>query len=217
MLRVDHAGNVSKRFSSGTFPFSKFGGTCPLWNVHATFDTPGQPRHADDRAARRHALFLDRADGAPAGRAAIRSRSRATRSGSAARSDTPRGWSIRPGSISDNAEAHADRRQLPALRARQLRPARRAAAHAHIDVRREHAAGVAVRVLECAGAVRGQRSEPRRYTPSHQNNFRRSIWSRIALRLSGTTRMELSVHLHSAFSPRVIPANAGIYSHRCRS
>jgi hypothetical protein len=42
MLRVDHAGNVSKRFSSGSFPFSKFGGTCPLWNVHATFDTPGQ-------------------------------------------------------------------------------------------------------------------------------------------------------------------------------
>lgn len=42
MLRVDHAGNVSKRFSSGSFPFSKFGGTCPLWNVHATFDTPGK-------------------------------------------------------------------------------------------------------------------------------------------------------------------------------
>jgi XRE family transcriptional regulator, fatty acid utilization regulator len=41
MLRVDHAGNVSKRFSSGTFPFSRFGGTCPLWNVHTCFDTPG--------------------------------------------------------------------------------------------------------------------------------------------------------------------------------
>src|SRR5450432_391343 len=40
LLRVDNAGNVSKRFSSGTFPFSKFGGTCPLWNVHATFATP---------------------------------------------------------------------------------------------------------------------------------------------------------------------------------
>jgi XRE family transcriptional regulator, fatty acid utilization regulator len=40
MLRVDNAGNVSKRFSSGTFPFSKFGGTCPLWNVHSTFDMP---------------------------------------------------------------------------------------------------------------------------------------------------------------------------------
>ncbi len=42
LLRVDNAGNVSKRFSSGTFPFSKFGGTCPLWNVHATFDNPGR-------------------------------------------------------------------------------------------------------------------------------------------------------------------------------
>ena len=40
LLRVDNAGNVSKRFSSGTFPFSKFGGTCPLWNVHSTFDAP---------------------------------------------------------------------------------------------------------------------------------------------------------------------------------
>ena len=40
LLRVDNAGNVSKRFSSGTFPFSKFGGTCPVWNVHSTFDTP---------------------------------------------------------------------------------------------------------------------------------------------------------------------------------
>jgi predicted transcriptional regulator len=42
MLRVDSAGNISKRFSSGRFPFSRFGGTCPLWNVHATFKTPGQ-------------------------------------------------------------------------------------------------------------------------------------------------------------------------------
>jgi len=42
LLRVDNAGNVSKRFSSGTFPFSKFGGTCPLWNVHTTFDMPGR-------------------------------------------------------------------------------------------------------------------------------------------------------------------------------
>jgi predicted transcriptional regulator/transcriptional regulator with XRE-family HTH domain len=42
LLRVDSAGNVSKRFSSGRFPFSQFGGTCPLWTVHATFKTPGQ-------------------------------------------------------------------------------------------------------------------------------------------------------------------------------
>ncbi|HCS56948.1 MAG TPA: transcriptional regulator, partial [Gordonia polyisoprenivorans] len=42
LLRVDNAGNVSKRFSSGTFPFSKFGGTCPLWNVYETFGSPGK-------------------------------------------------------------------------------------------------------------------------------------------------------------------------------
>jgi predicted transcriptional regulator/plasmid maintenance system antidote protein VapI len=42
LVRVDSAGNVSKRFSSGRFPFAQFGGTCPLWNVHATFRAPGQ-------------------------------------------------------------------------------------------------------------------------------------------------------------------------------
>src|SRR6201992_3996257 len=40
LLRVDNAGNVSKRFSSGTFPFSKFGSTCPWWNVRPTSATP---------------------------------------------------------------------------------------------------------------------------------------------------------------------------------
>jgi predicted transcriptional regulator len=42
LVRVDSAGNVSKRFSSGRFPFSQYGGTCPLWNLHSTFKTPGQ-------------------------------------------------------------------------------------------------------------------------------------------------------------------------------
>ncbi len=39
-VRVDRAGNVSKRFSAGRFPFSRFGGTCPLWNIHGAFETP---------------------------------------------------------------------------------------------------------------------------------------------------------------------------------
>lgn len=39
-LRVDKAGNVSKRFSAGRFHFSKFGGSCPLWNVHSCFESP---------------------------------------------------------------------------------------------------------------------------------------------------------------------------------
>lgn len=41
-LRVDAAGNVSKRFSAGRFHFSKFGGACPLWNIHRTFEQPGE-------------------------------------------------------------------------------------------------------------------------------------------------------------------------------
>ncbi|WP_262693211.1 helix-turn-helix domain-containing protein [Kordiimonas aquimaris] len=41
-IRVDKAGNISKRFSAGRFHFSRFGGTCPLWQVHDTFTTPGR-------------------------------------------------------------------------------------------------------------------------------------------------------------------------------
>jgi len=40
MLRVDAAGNISKRFAGSAFPFSRSGGTCPRWNIHAAFKTP---------------------------------------------------------------------------------------------------------------------------------------------------------------------------------
>lgn len=39
-LRVDAAGNVSKRFSGDIFPFARYGGSCPLWSVHEAFRTP---------------------------------------------------------------------------------------------------------------------------------------------------------------------------------
>jgi XRE family transcriptional regulator, fatty acid utilization regulator len=42
MVRADAAGNISKRFASGAFPFSRFGGACPRWNLHAAFQTPGR-------------------------------------------------------------------------------------------------------------------------------------------------------------------------------
>jgi predicted transcriptional regulator len=42
MIRIDNAGNVSKRLSSGGFHFSRYGGTCPLWNIHSTFKVPNQ-------------------------------------------------------------------------------------------------------------------------------------------------------------------------------
>ncbi len=40
-VRVDRAGNVSKRQSTGDFHFSRHGGTCPLWNVYEAFSQPG--------------------------------------------------------------------------------------------------------------------------------------------------------------------------------
>ena len=42
MLRVDPAGNVSKRYAGESFPFSHYGGTCPRWHLHLAFQTPGK-------------------------------------------------------------------------------------------------------------------------------------------------------------------------------
>ena len=42
LMRVDQAGNISKRFASGAFPFSRFGGACPRWRLHSAFRTPGK-------------------------------------------------------------------------------------------------------------------------------------------------------------------------------
>jgi predicted transcriptional regulator/transcriptional regulator with XRE-family HTH domain len=43
-VRVDPAGNVSKRFSAAGFPFARFGGSCPRWVVHTAFSVPGTIR-----------------------------------------------------------------------------------------------------------------------------------------------------------------------------
>ncbi len=43
-IRVDRAGNISKRQSATDFHFSRVGGTCPLWNVYEAFSYPGQIR-----------------------------------------------------------------------------------------------------------------------------------------------------------------------------
>ena len=39
-VRVDRAGNVSKRHSAADFHFSRVGGTCPLWIVYEAFSQP---------------------------------------------------------------------------------------------------------------------------------------------------------------------------------
>jgi XRE family transcriptional regulator, fatty acid utilization regulator len=41
-IRVDEAGNVSKRLDGAGFPFAAHGGGCPLWSVHSVFRNPGE-------------------------------------------------------------------------------------------------------------------------------------------------------------------------------
>ncbi|CAO5150134.1 HTH-type transcriptional regulator RamB [Frankia sp. AiPs1] len=41
-IRVDRAGNMSKRQSATGFHFSRAGGTCPLWNVYEALASPGR-------------------------------------------------------------------------------------------------------------------------------------------------------------------------------
>ncbi|WP_170956022.1 helix-turn-helix domain-containing protein [Cohaesibacter gelatinilyticus] len=41
-VRVDRAGNVTKRHSATRFQFARFGGACALWNVHEAFEAPGR-------------------------------------------------------------------------------------------------------------------------------------------------------------------------------
>lgn len=44
MIRIDVAGNISKRYSGSGIRFARFSGACPRWNVFAAFLTPGMIR-----------------------------------------------------------------------------------------------------------------------------------------------------------------------------
>jgi len=41
-VRVDQAGTITKRHSATLLQFARYGGACPLWNVHRAFETPGR-------------------------------------------------------------------------------------------------------------------------------------------------------------------------------
>ncbi len=49
LLRVDGAGNISKRFSASGISIARFGGACPRWNVYDAFSTPGLLRRQVSR------------------------------------------------------------------------------------------------------------------------------------------------------------------------
>lgn len=44
MIRIDVAGNISKRFSASGIRFARFSGACPRWNIFSAFLTPGMIR-----------------------------------------------------------------------------------------------------------------------------------------------------------------------------
>ena len=41
-LRIDKAGNVTKRFNATSFHLAQYGGACPRWDIHMSFRTPGR-------------------------------------------------------------------------------------------------------------------------------------------------------------------------------
>ncbi len=53
-LRIDRAGNVSKRFAGAGLSFARQAGSCPRWSLHAAFAAPG----------RIHAQVIETMDGA---------------------------------------------------------------------------------------------------------------------------------------------------------
>jgi predicted transcriptional regulator/transcriptional regulator with XRE-family HTH domain len=57
MIRIDIAGNISKRFSASGIRFARFSGACPRWNIFAAFMTPGLIRIQLSRMPEQTAFF----------------------------------------------------------------------------------------------------------------------------------------------------------------
>lgn len=88
LMRVDAAGNVSKRISAGGFHFSRFGGSCPRLIVHEAFASPGRTLTQIARLPDGATFFASRAR-SPSRRRVSASRRRYSPSRSAAISRAP--------------------------------------------------------------------------------------------------------------------------------
>ena len=118
-VRVDRAGNMSKRQSATGFHFSSSGGTCPLWNVYETFANPGKILVQIAADARRPQLHVGGAHrGTP--RIAIWSARQDIRDRAGLRTSARAPARLLGGTGLVGRHRHADRRRLPGLRARQL-------------------------------------------------------------------------------------------------
>ncbi len=123
MMRIDVAGNISKRFSASGIRFARFSGVCPRWNIFSAFQTPNMIRVQVSHARRRglllhrphHSKRIGRLQFAAAGpRDRPRLPRRARLGARLRRRHRPR----------EPAPRHPGRRHLPAVRARRLRAAR---------------------------------------------------------------------------------------------
>jgi hypothetical protein len=72
LIRVDIAGNISKRFSLSGIHIARFGAACPRWNVYDAFATPGMIRVQVSRMPDGAAFFCIARTLSAAGRATIR-------------------------------------------------------------------------------------------------------------------------------------------------
>ncbi|MCA1953277.1 MAG: short-chain fatty acyl-CoA regulator family protein [Hyphomicrobiales bacterium] len=72
LIRVDIAGNISKRFSLSGIHIARFGAACPRWNVYDAFATPGMLRVQVSRMPDGGAFFCVARTVTPAGRIVMR-------------------------------------------------------------------------------------------------------------------------------------------------
>lgn len=72
LIRVDSAGNISKRFSASGIQIARFGAACPRWNVYDAFATPGMMRVQVSKMPDGTAFFCVARTLTPAGRQVVR-------------------------------------------------------------------------------------------------------------------------------------------------
>lgn len=72
LVRVDVAGNISKRFSASGIHIARFGAACPRWNVYDAFGTPGMLRLQVSRMPDGATFFCMARTVRPPGRHAVR-------------------------------------------------------------------------------------------------------------------------------------------------
>ena len=167
-VRVDQAGTITKRHSAARLQFARFGGACPLWNVHQAFETPGRfLRQLAETPDGVRYLCLARDVSKPGGsfRAPVQ---RFAIGLGCEIAHAPRPRLRRRPRPPERRRLPADRHLLPHLRAPRLPPARRPAARAPAHRRSERARPAALRAsaerAACAvvSAARRDHNRPHR-------------------------------------------------------